>query len=1395
MYPNSQAVALVHPPAPASERFLGQIDKHLRDLAPEAGLSDCVPLTQLDDLDSISAFNRTVIVIVDPGLRSWPAWFSFYAQAFRLSRGMDRLVVCERQWLTALEDAQSRVCKWLGAKRLSLTAIQEDRATPAPDTPSHELIDARNSIVYEYLTGALTRRGEPDYVFLTFLFTVLEKAAGNIELPAGFLEAALIEQEFIGALEQLTPVTGEDRHTALPFPDAEIAHQRIAQLEQALEAAQRELVVARLFTQGLFRCLHTRPQPQSLVSSLFTHRKDTPDFDEDLYLACYPDVADAVQAGRFTSARQHWMEYGQHEGRLVPHQPERFDIPQYFDESGYLRANPDVAEAVARGDFASGFDHWTREGLLEARPWTDTAEASPTSTYLDLPDSAGQTNFDEDLYLFFNPDVDRAVRSGRLSSGFEHWQQYGRFEYRSGGTYDLPGHRGSLLQELAARPYGANVYGFYSTPSGLGSVCRGVVDALRSRTIAMNIADVPGWQHNVERHNPIRQPYRVNLILQNADMMARFLSTYGRSLLSGCYNIAYWLWELPSCRMDWFEAYRYADEIWVASEYCKHAFQCMTKLPVRRIPLVVDGLDEQAIYGREHFDLPTDVFVFCYIFDISSQIERKNPECLIRAFKNEFGERHDVLLYLKCSNSAHSPALARRIERLAKAPNIRLVDELFSAEEIVSLHKVIDCFVSPHRSEGFGLNMAEAMYFGKPVIATGYSANTDFMSEDDSYLIDFRLTTLEENAGPYLKHSIWAEPSIDHLQYLMRRVFEKADERSAKGRRAATRIRRELSADAVGRLMEARFKELGLDRQTIHPPTIPIEPHGSTPFRLFIPGLTQQEADAVRALSYKPLISVITPVYNIAPEYLQRCIESVRAQIYPYWELCICDDASTREDTRALLAQYQGIDPRIKIVYSDRNLGIAGASNRAVEISSGEFIAMLDNDDEITPDALFEIAKALNADQTIDFLYTDEDKIAENGSLCDHYFKPDWSPEHLCSVMYVLHMLVIRKRLFYAVGAFHTEYSGAQDYDLALRIASTGANIHHIPKILYHWRKVAGSAAERIDAKPSARTAAEAALEDYLRRTGTDAQVLPGKFAGSFRVRHRIPAAPPVSLCILTDYREGDIPGRGRIQMLEHFVKSIAAKTDYPNYQLLLVDHNNLPARTKSALAGIEYRVVSYTGPRTPFNYSRKVNFALRHVNTELLVLLNDDMEVLSGEWLSALLEYAQQPQIGAVGARLLFPNQTLQHAGIVIGVNGSAAHVYHSYPADMIGYNGYTHLIRNYSAVTGACLATRKTVFEEVGGFDENFAVDFNDVDFCLSVQEKGYRIVYTPYSELFHFEGVSTQRRSQNPAEVARFVNRWQKYIANDPYYNPNLSRTALDFSMMQPLETPCLVHASHG
>jgi GT2 family glycosyltransferase len=387
--------------------------------------------------------------------------------------------------------------------------------------------------------------------------------------------------------------------------------------------------------------------------------------------------------------------------------------------------------------------------------------------------------------------------------------------------------------------------------------------------------------------------------------------------------------------------------------------------------------------------------------------------------------------------------------------------------------------------------------------------------------------------------------------------------------------------------------------------------------------------------------------------------------------------------------------------------------------------------------------------------------------------------------MYLLHLVVIRKELFYQAGGFREEFSGAQDYDLALRATAQARQIHHIPKILYHWRKLAGSAAAEVDAKPQALNAGYRALQDFVESQKMDATVEPGKLPGHFRVRHSLHGNPRVSLCILTHDISAEVEGRGRINLVEHFVQSIAAKTDYKNYEIVICDDANLSARTKSALQGINYRLASFNSRGKPFNYAAKANFAVKQAKTEHLVMLNDDMEVISQEWLAALLEFTQQPEIGVAGARLLFPDNRVQHVGVAIGVNSGATHLYHNYPADFVGYNGFTHIIRNYSAVTGACLATRKEVVERAGGFEERLAIDYNDIDFCLAVREKGYRIVYTPYAELYHFEGRSAPRYVQNPQEVEFFRRKWAKYLEHDPYYNPNLTRNGVDLAARYPPE----------
>jgi GT2 family glycosyltransferase/glycosyltransferase involved in cell wall biosynthesis len=971
-----------------------------------------------------------------------------------------------------------------------------------------------------------------------------------------------------------------------------------------------------------------------------------------------------------------------------------------------------------------------------------------------------------------------------VKSGREHWLKCGRAELRPGGPLEPLPERSRFLPELAERAFGVNLFGFLSTASGLGQATRGFARAIEHSGIPYHAIDVAPWKPGPAeiRTLPDFRPYRVNLIQQNADMMERFTAAYGAHRLNRCYNVATWFWELPSIRASWFSAYRYVDEIWVASEFCRQSVQCLTSLPVVRMPLVVDGLERDAIFDRKHFGLPKNAFIFGYVFDMSSQFERKNPLALVKAFGNAFGNSRDALLCLKFSNSSYNKRATMELQTAVRgAGNIVLFDSLFSTEEIVSFHAVIDCLASPHRSEGFGLNLAEAMYLGKPVIATRYSSNMEFMNDENSYLIDYKLTPIRASTGPYSAHSVWAEPSIDHLAVLLQRVFENSEERERKARAGARQVREQFSVARCADAIRKRLEDLGLHRDEI---PAGIFGRQRTSRGAFLAGHAPAEVDrAVRQMKHRPVISVITPVYNVDGPLLRRCIESVKLQWYPFWEMCLCDDASTRPETRAVLDEYRGTDARIRIIRLDENAGISGASNRAAEISTGEFLAMLDNDDELTPDALYEVARAIDGDGLIDLLYTDEDKLDAAGGLCDPYFKPDWSPEHLHSVMYMLHLLVIRKDLFYSVGEFRSEYSGAQDYDLALRASRLSRKIAHIPKILYHWRKVDGSAAAEVDAKPAALEAGRRALEDHVRQASPGASVEAGKLTGLFRVRYPIANQPLVSLCIPTHDQTGEIPGHGQVNFITNFAKSIVERTDYRNFELLICDDRNLSQQTRRALRDIPHRLISYPGRVAPFNFSAKANFMFRHARGEQIVLLNDDMEVIAPDWLRALLEHSQRQDIGAVGARLLFGNDRIQHVGVVIGVNGGAAHVYHNYPASFVGYNAFTHIVRNYSAVTAACLATRKAVLEELGGLDLQFAVDYNDIDYCLRAVDRGYRVVYTPYAELYHFENQTAKRRAACPDTLRLFVTRWARFMEHDPYYNPNLTRNGLDFAPAQP------------
>ena len=543
-------------------------------------------------------------------------------------------------------------------------------------------------------------------------------------------------------------------------------------------------------------------------------------------------------------------------------------------------------------------------------------------------------------------------------------------------------------------------------------------------------------------------------------------------------------------------------------------------------------------------------------------------------------------------------------------------------------------------------------------------------------------------------------------------------------------------------------------------------------------------AARIAVLPDRPLISVVMPVYDPPPQFLTRAIESVRAQLYPDWELCIADDASTKPEIRPLLARYAAADPRIRVVYRTENGHIARASNAALALARGAFVALLDHDDELPPHALYLIAAELAAHPDTDIFYSDEDKIDARGRRFSPYFKPDWNPDLFLAQNVISHLGVYRRSLVEAIGGFRTGFEGSQDYDLALRaIERAGpARLRHIPHILYHWRAFPGSAALRVEEKNYAPDAAKRAVEEHLLRTGRKADVTASPVRGLQRVRYLLDAEPRVSIIV---------PTKDKADMTSRCVEGILDRTDYRNLEILIVDNNSVESETHAffdrAARDPRVRVLRYDAM---FNFSAINNFAARQATGEVLVLLNNDTDVIDPHWLAEMVGNAMRPEIGAVGAKLLYPDGSIQHGGVIVGIGGLADHAFRGLERRDSGPFGRAQLQQNFSAVTGACLALRKSVYDEVGGMNErDLRVAYNDVDLCLRIRAKAYLIVWTPYAELYHHESATRgsdrapARRPEFEREMKFLKEYWGEALRDDPYYNPNLSLDHANFELAFP------------
>ncbi len=537
----------------------------------------------------------------------------------------------------------------------------------------------------------------------------------------------------------------------------------------------------------------------------------------------------------------------------------------------------------------------------------------------------------------------------------------------------------------------------------------------------------------------------------------------------------------------------------------------------------------------------------------------------------------------------------------------------------------------------------------------------------------------------------------------------------------------------------------------------------------------------LQEFKYQPTISIVVPVYNTDKELLEACIESVRAQSYTHWQLCLADDCSPKKHVRKVLQRYQALDSRIQVVFREKNGHISAASNSALEVAQGEWTALLDHDDELHQHALYHVVKTINQQPDVALIYSDEDKIDEQGQRQDPHFKSDWNLDLLYSQNYVSHLGVYKTAIIKKIGGFRLGYEGSQDYDLLLRYSREieHANIAHIPKVLYHWRAVEGSTAMGAGEKSYTTDAGIKALQDHFKALNQNVTVEKGKHDNIYKVNWPIKDSPLISLIIPTY--------NGHV-ITKQAIDSILEKSTYRNFEVILVDNNSNDPESLAYFDEIaQHEQVTLLRYPYPFNYSAINNFAAQHAKGEVLGLINNDIEVITPEWLEEMASHALRPDIGCVGAMLYYPNNTIQHAGVIIGLGGVAGHSHKHFPKEHPGYFHRLQNVQNLSAVTAACLLIRKSVFEEVNGLNEkDLTIAFNDVDFCLKVQSAGYRNLWTPHAELYHHESIS-RGAEDNPEKIKRFNSEmdymkktWRTIEKPDCCYSVNLTLAREDFSI---------------
>lgn len=551
-------------------------------------------------------------------------------------------------------------------------------------------------------------------------------------------------------------------------------------------------------------------------------------------------------------------------------------------------------------------------------------------------------------------------------------------------------------------------------------------------------------------------------------------------------------------------------------------------------------------------------------------------------------------------------------------------------------------------------------------------------------------------------------------------------------------------------------------------------------YQAYIPDEETLEKQRKKKFQKTPLISVTVPAYRTPKAFLCQMIDSLQAQTYGNWELCIANGSPDDREMAEVLEKYASEDSRIRIMELKENLGIAENTNQAITMARGEFVGLMDHDDLLAPNALYEVVSAVNREPLADAIYTDEDKVT--ASLDEHFqphLKPDFNLDLLRSNNYICHFFVVRRSVVEKIGGFRREFDGAQDYDFIFRCVEASRKVVHVPEILYHWRTHKASTADNPASKMYAFDAGKRAIEAHLQRTGTKGTVSHTPDLGFYRVQYPVQGKPLVSIII---------PNKDEKETLQACLDSIRKSTDYKNYEIIIVENNSTEDETFAYYRELakepDIRLLRW---KKEFNYSAINNFGAKHAKGEYLLFLNNDVTIITPEWMREMLGVCQRPEVGVVGVKLIYPDNTIQHAGCVVGIGGIAGHMFVDMPAERTGYLHKASLLQDMSAVTAACMMTRKSVFEQVGGFTEKLAVAFNDVDLCLKINRAGYLVVYDPYAKLYHMES-KTRGAEDNKAKVRRFQTEieymrcnWLDILKNgDPCYNKNLSLTKWNYSL---------------